>query len=239
MADDFGGAVVHDVETTNAAYLLSMWTSFDPAEIPASCITSPTLEKCTIPGPTDVPALKIVLAGSSNESAIDDDEDWESGEEEESSRSMAKDVNFKRVKFRTCRRRSPIIPKRKAMKSGTPLAGPICPINKVPRSALQPINVTVTGMQSQAPPLSPHTTRRNMLATELPKSLRGEILRERCQNTRTANAVFKRRHTSCDVVNLKQYPEKPFMKKDKDVDTNSSSWIEYLDNPFKHQVDAW
>jgi hypothetical protein len=115
-------------------------------------------------------------------------------------------------------------------------------INEVPRSAAQPINVTATGMHHQAA-LSPRTTRRNMLATELTESLRRNLLRERSQKTSTANAVLKRRHTSTDVANLKQYPEKPFMKKDtkeKAVDTNPSSWDQYFQNPFAGcQAQAW
>ncbi|KAK4043113.1 hypothetical protein C8A01DRAFT_43895 [Parachaetomium inaequale] len=128
------------------------------------------------------------------------------------------------------------------MKRGTARAPPMRPINEVPRSAAQPINVTATGMHHQAA-LSPRTTRRNMLATELTESLRRNLLRERSQKTSTANAVLKRRHTSTDVANLKQYPEKPFMKKDtkeKAVDTNPSSWDQYFQNPFAGcQAQAW
>jgi hypothetical protein len=125
------------------------------------------------------------------------------------------------------------------MKRGTARAPPMRPITEVPRSAAQPINVTAAGMHYQAA-LSPRTTRRNMLATELTESLRRNLLRERSQKTQTANAVLKRRHTSHDVANLKQYPDKPFMKKDKEVDTNPSSWDQYFENPFAaHQAQAW
>ncbi len=125
------------------------------------------------------------------------------------------------------------------MKRGTARAPPMRPINEIPRSAAQPINVTAASMHYQAA-LSPRTTRRNMLATELTESLRRNLLRERSQKTQTANAVLKRRHTSHDVANLKQYPEKPFMKKEKEVDTNPSSWDQYFQNPFAaHQAQAW
>ncbi|KAL2166383.1 hypothetical protein VTG60DRAFT_2812 [Thermothelomyces hinnuleus] len=275
-AYDFGGAVVqvgtnviYDVDATSPAHLFSMWTTFVPPQIPASHITSSTLKKCTIPRPTDASAPQIALASSSNESAIEDEEGWESAEEEESGRSRAEDnINFERVDVRTCpqQRQSLIsvmlihaaprsaLPNPMAtlnpslvaspievplmMKRSTLLACPIYPINKVSRSAPQQINVTATGMHSQAPPLSQRTTRRNMLATELFRILRENIRYERCQNTPTANTVLKRRHTSCDVANLKQYPEKPFMKKDKDVDTKPKGWVEYLDDPFKHQVEV-
>ncbi|MCJ1351044.1 MAG: hypothetical protein MMC33_001026 [Icmadophila ericetorum] len=55
--------------------------------------------------------------------------------------------------------------------------------------------------------LSPRTTRRNMLATELTPSLRKHLLWERQQKNTTANAVLKRRHTAhVDMQNLQQYP---------------------------------
>ncbi|KAL2161947.1 hypothetical protein VTH06DRAFT_7732 [Thermothelomyces fergusii] len=124
------------------------------------------------------------------------------------------------------------------MKRGPARAPPMRPINEIPRSGAQPINVAATGMHHQAA-LSPRTTRRNMLATELTESLRRNLLRERSQKTSTANAVLKRRHTSTDVSNLKQYPEKPFMKKDKDVDTDPNSWDKYFQNPFAGYAQAW
>ncbi|KAK4128535.1 DUF1752-domain-containing protein [Parathielavia appendiculata] len=103
----------------------------------------------------------------------------------------------------------------------------------------QPINVNATGMQGQCA-LSPRTTRRNMLATELPESLRRNLLRERSQRTVTQNAVLKRRHTSQDVANLKQYPEPPYMRKNKNVDKDVTNWDQYFQNPFaQHQTQAW
>jgi len=99
------------------------------------------------------------------------------------------------------------------------------PIHEVPRSSAQPIMTGPNHIQPQAA-LSPRTTRRNMLATELTESLRRHLLWERQQKSSTANAVLKRRHTSHDVANLKQYPEKPCMKKSEDV--NASSWNQYF-----------
>ncbi|KAK4111421.1 DUF1752-domain-containing protein [Canariomyces notabilis] len=122
------------------------------------------------------------------------------------------------------------------MKRGTTRAPPMRPINEIPRSSAQPINVAATGIHHQAA-LSPRTTRRNMLATELTESLRRNLLRERSQKSSTANAVLKRRHTSHDVANLKQYPEKPFMK---DGDSNASSWDQYFKNPFTgYHAQGW
>ncbi|KAK4197360.1 hypothetical protein QBC40DRAFT_106311 [Triangularia verruculosa] len=100
------------------------------------------------------------------------------------------------------------------MKSrGPSRAPPMRPITEIPRSQAQPINAMAMGMHHQAA-FSPRTTRRNMLATELTESLRRNLLHERSQKTSTANAVLKRRHTSHDVANLKQYPERPYMKRD-------------------------
>ena len=111
------------------------------------------------------------------------------------------------------------------MKRGS-RAPPMKPINEIPRSSAQPIMTAAHGMPCQTA-LSPRTTRRNMLATELTESLRRHLLWERSQKTSTANAVLKRRHTSHDVANLKQYPERPYMKKEDD-EVNASSWDHYL-----------
>jgi hypothetical protein len=110
------------------------------------------------------------------------------------------------------------------MKKGV-RATPLKPINEVPRSSAQPIMATTSHPHHQAA-LSPRTTRRNMLATELTESLRRHLLWERQQKSSTANAVLKRRHTSHDVANLKQYPEKAYMNKNEDV--NASSWNQYF-----------
>ncbi|GKU16725.1 unnamed protein product, partial [Fusarium langsethiae] len=99
------------------------------------------------------------------------------------------------------------------------------PIHEVPRSSAQPIMTGPSHIQPQAA-LSPRTTRRNMLATELTESLRRHLLWEREQKPSTANAVLKRRHTSHDVANLKQYSEKPCLKKSEDE--NASSWNQLL-----------
>lgn len=99
------------------------------------------------------------------------------------------------------------------------------PIHEIPRSNAQPIVGHAQHVQGQAA-LSPRTTRRNMLATELTESLRRHLLWERQQKSSTANAVLKRRHTSHDVANLRQYPEKSCIKPSEDV--NASSWNQYF-----------
>ncbi|KAK2470717.1 hypothetical protein H9L39_16948, partial [Fusarium oxysporum f. sp. albedinis] len=98
------------------------------------------------------------------------------------------------------------------------------PIHQVPRSSAQPIMTGPNQIQPQAA-LSPRTTRRNMLATELTESLRRHLLWERQQKSSTVNAVLKRHHTSHDVANLKQYPERPCMKSEY---VNSSSQRQYF-----------
>lgn len=103
--------------------------------------------------------------------------------------------------------------------------GPLKPIREAPRTAAQPIMAQGTSGHYQAA-LSPRTTRRHMLATELTESLRRHLLWERQQKSSTANAVLKRRHTSHDVANLKQYPERPYMKKAEDA--NAGSWNQYF-----------
>ncbi|CZT23207.1 uncharacterized protein RCC_08918 [Ramularia collo-cygni] len=78
------------------------------------------------------------------------------------------------------------------------------PGNDASRS--KPIIMTTSNTHQQLA-LSPRTTRRNMLSTELTESLRKNLLWER-QHKSTGNlAAMKRRHTSTDVKNLRQHPE--------------------------------
>lgn len=100
------------------------------------------------------------------------------------------------------------------------------PGQQVPRSAAQPIIMTTTNATGHQAALSPKTTRRNMLATELTASLRRHLLWERQQKNQTATAVLKRRHTAHDVANLKQYPEKVHMGAD-DPEAHAS-WNQYF-----------
>jgi hypothetical protein len=100
------------------------------------------------------------------------------------------------------------------------------PCQDVPRSVAQPIIITTTNVTPHQAALSPKTTRRNMLLTELTASLRRHLLWERQQKNQTASAVLKRRHTAYDVANLKQYPEKVHLSTD-DKD-NYGSWNQYF-----------
>ncbi len=103
----------------------------------------------------------------------------------------------------------------------------------IPRS--KPIIVTTSN--AHPPALSPRTTRRNMLATELTESLRKHLLWERQQKSATANAVLKRRHTTQDVVNLQEYPgQKP--KLSSKEGSKNNSWNHYFDHGLQeyHQT---
>ncbi|PHH55318.1 hypothetical protein CFIMG_001048RA [Ceratocystis fimbriata CBS 114723] len=100
--------------------------------------------------------------------------------------------------------------------SGAPLR-PIREMQMPQRTAAQPINTVGA--------LSPRTTRRNMLSTELTESLRRHMLWERQQKSKTVNAVLQRRHTSHEVANLKQYPTAPYMDKTEGDKTN---WNRYF-----------
>jgi hypothetical protein len=103
---------------------------------------------------------------------------------------------------------APLVMKRSARSS------PLKPTTEVPQSVAQPQPILATARRRHLQAaLSPRTTRRNMLSTELTESLRRNVLNERKQKSSTANAVMRRRHTSHDVANLKQYPEKVHMNK--------------------------
>ncbi|KAK4549539.1 hypothetical protein LTR36_006536 [Oleoguttula mirabilis] len=71
----------------------------------------------------------------------------------------------------------------------------------------KPIIMTTSNTHQSQIALSPRTTRRNMLSTELTESLRKNLLWER-QHKSTGNlAALKRRHTALDMTKLKQHPE--------------------------------
>ncbi|KAI9666035.1 MAG: hypothetical protein M1821_003970 [Bathelium mastoideum] len=98
----------------------------------------------------------------------------------------------------------------------------------------QPKPIIMTTSNTHQPALSPRTTRRNMLSTELTESLRKNLLWERQQKNSTSSAALKRRHTSYDVKSLQQYPGETKIPKDKGphMDGESSdhqSWNDYFD----------
>lgn len=87
-------------------------------------------------------------------------------------------------------------------------------------TASKPIIMTTSN--THPPALSPRTTRRNMLATELTESLRKHLLWERQQKSTTANAFLKRRHTAFDVANLQEYPRQKSGQSSRDASKNNS-----------------
>ena len=89
--------------------------------------------------------------------------------------------------------------------------------------------IIMTTSNTHPPALSPRTTRRNMLATELTQSLRKHLLWERQQKSTTANAVLKRRHTAHDVANLQEYPGQITGQASKEASKNNS-WNHYFDH---------
>ena len=103
----------------------------------------------------------------------------------------------------------------------------------IPRS--KPIIVTASNTHPLA--LSPRSTRRNMLATELTESLRKHLVWERQQKSATANAVLKRRHTAQDVANLQDFPGQKAAQSSKDGSKNNS-WNHYFDHGLQeyHQT---
>ena len=89
--------------------------------------------------------------------------------------------------------------------------------------------IIMTTSNTHPPALSPRTTRRNMLATELTESLRRHLLWERQQKNTTASAVLKRRHTAHDVPNLQEFPGQKSATNSKDASKNNS-WNHYFDH---------
>lgn len=92
---------------------------------------------------------------------------------------------------------------------------------QIPRS--KPIIMTTSN--THQPALSPRTTRRNMLASELSESLRKHLINERQQKNATAAAVLKRRHTAHDMGALKEYPSTTG-----DSESRNNSWHNELDD---------
>jgi hypothetical protein len=88
----------------------------------------------------------------------------------------------------------------------------------------RPIIMTTSNIHPAA--LSPRTTRRNMLATELTESLRKHLLWERQQKNTTAAAILKRRHTAHDVANLQKFPQ----ASESGTASKNNSWNHYFEH---------
>ncbi|KAI9712746.1 MAG: hypothetical protein M1820_001368 [Bogoriella megaspora] len=93
--------------------------------------------------------------------------------------------------------------------------------------------IIMTTSNTHQPALSPRTTRRNMLSTELTESLRKNLLWER-QHKNGNKAGLTRRHTSYDVKNLQQFPGEQKIQTEKGPVMNKKasdyqSWNDYFD----------
>ncbi|KAK4964346.1 hypothetical protein LTR66_012337 [Elasticomyces elasticus] len=89
----------------------------------------------------------------------------------------------------------------------------------------KPIIMTTSNTHQLA--LSPRTTRRNMLSTELTESLRKNLLWERQHKSSNNLAAIKRRHTSQDVKNLRQHPEPaPVLLAENDDSASANEYFE-------------
>lgn len=101
-----------------------------------------------------------------------------------------------------------------------------------PASRARPIIITTSNVHP--PALSPRTTRRNMLSTELTESLRKHLLWDRQVNRSTTNAALKRRHTAQDMTKLKNFPGEsqpaPFIQPMKEPQNATNSWNNYFDS---------
>lgn len=94
--------------------------------------------------------------------------------------------------------------------------------------------IIMTTSNTHPPALSPRTTRRNMLASEMTESLRKHLLWERQQISTTAKAVLKRRHTAYDVTKLSEYPG------DREGQTSrNNSWNHFYDQGAEYNQAGW
>ncbi|KAI5778369.1 hypothetical protein EDC01DRAFT_341611 [Geopyxis carbonaria] len=115
----------------------------------------------------------------------------------------------------------------------SPRSHTIMPVTKEEVQQQQPSGIArskpiiMTTSNTHPPALSPRTTRRNMLASELTESLRKHLLWERQQKNTTASAHLKRRHTAHDVTKLTEYPTKGNAAKG--YSSKNSSWNNYFD----------
>ncbi|KAH9835505.1 DUF1752-domain-containing protein [Teratosphaeria destructans] len=167
----------------------------------------------------------------------DDSSDWEDSDDQSGPSSVNEKELFQRVDSRpnltsrrsllttlmhepdrakalqnAASRSSPAIRRaRNTTPNGPSVPGsPAEPVGQMPRqesTRSKPIIMTTSNTHPPQMALSPKTTRRNMLSTELTESLRRNLLWER-QHRSTGNlAALKRRHTAQDMTKLKQHPE--------------------------------
>lgn len=104
----------------------------------------------------------------------------------------------------------------------------------------QPRPIIMTTSNTHQPALSPRTTRRNMLSTELTESLRKNLLWERQHKSSNNLAAMKRRHTSHDIKNLKQHPEPQMVMSVKDNNDKKKFSNEYFNQGLQeYHAKGW
>ena len=97
----------------------------------------------------------------------------------------------------------------------------------------KPVSVASSNSTSTPIAFSPRTTRRHMLANEMTESLRKAVLFERQQKKATASAVLKRRHTTMDLANLREYPE------GEEGGKENNSWNDYSSGVADYHQAGW
>ena len=108
------------------------------------------------------------------------------------------------------------------------------PTVKLPPTMTKSKPIIMTTSNTHPPALSPRTTRRNMLASEMTESLRKHLLWERQQISTTAKAVLKRRHTAYDITKLSDYPS------EKEGHTSkNNSWNHFYDQGGEYNQAGW
>ncbi|KAF8464382.1 hypothetical protein BDZ91DRAFT_849688 [Kalaharituber pfeilii] len=113
------------------------------------------------------------------------------------------------------------------------------PSQDSPISLMGGLKITARPTVATHPPLlSPRTTRRNMLATELTESLRQNLLIERKQKDTTAQAVLKRRHTAhTEMSKLREFPQLSNMSSAEA--TKNNSWNHFFDASNEYHTKGW
>ncbi|TVY17511.1 hypothetical protein LARI1_G009281 [Lachnellula arida] len=111
---------------------------------------------------------------------------------------------------------------------------PIAEVPQAVRTSAQPIihtTINITPLQQALLP-------QKIIYDELTVRLRQHLIHEHGQKSQTANAVFKRRHTTHDVANLKQYPEKVHMES-KEGDAVDEIWDDSFGNCYGYHWRGW
>ena len=108
------------------------------------------------------------------------------------------------------------------------------PTVTLPHTMTKSKPIIMTTSNTHPPALSPRTTRRNMLASEMTESLRKHLLWERQQISTTAKAVLKRRHTAYDITKLSEYPSEREGQTSK-----TNSWNHFYDTSAEYHQAGW